>query len=129
MARSDYNCSIKWSSQNLTAREKIMLKDLSNAESLEKITRDGKFELHVGAIAELLVHNEHSENKDYPVYVVIDTHGNKFQTGSTSFYEALMDIWDALIDEDDTSEVVVEVYQKESKNRAGKAFITCSLVG
>lgn len=124
-----YEASIKESSKELTTREKIKLKDLSNSVNLDALTQqEGKVIIDVDFYVILSVHNEKSkERPDYENIVVVDKGGNKFNTGSESFIRALTDIMDELADAGET-DCTIEVYRKESKNYAGRDFITCSIV-
>lgn len=127
--RSDYNVTIKETSKELTTKEKIRIKDLSNAINLDAATQEeDKILIDVDYYVILGIHNAKSEERpDYDNIVVVDKGGNKFYTGSTSFMEALMDILDELNDAGET-ECQIEVYRKESKNYKGKQFLTCSIV-
>ena len=124
-----YEATIKFSTKELTAREKIKLKDLSNSQNLDALTQaEGKVIINVDYYVILGIHNEKSkERPDYDNIVVIDKDGNKYNTGSTSFIAALTDILDELTDAGET-DCTIEVYRKESKNYKGKDFITCSVV-
>lgn len=124
-----YEATIKVTSKELTAREKLKLKDLSNSTNLDALTQaEGKVIIDVAYYVILSIHNEKSkERPDYDNIVVVDKDGNKYNTGSTSFITALTDILDELADADET-DCTIEVYRKESKNYKGKDFITCSIV-
>lgn len=124
-----YDVKIIETSKELTARERIMVKDTSNAISLDEITQNpegGAVVLNVAAYAVLAVHNEKSDSKDYTKYLLIDESGNKYVTGSESFWEAFKAIWDEMADAGEAYSI--EVYRLESKNYKGKSFITCSIV-
>ena len=127
--RENYNVSIKETSKELSAKEKIRIKDLSNAINLDAATQEeDKLLIDVDYYVLLAIHNSKSEERpDYDNIVIVDKGGNKFYTGSTSFMEALMDILDELNDAGET-DCQIEVYRKESKNYKGKQFITCSIV-
>lgn len=127
-----YSASVKEASKELTAKEKIMLKDLSNAESLDLATTEAEFNntkttINVDFYAKIAVHNEKAEDKDYETLVVVDKNGTKYYTGSQSFATAFMDIYDEMTEAGET-EIVIEVYRKESKTYKGKQFITCSII-
>lgn len=124
-----YEATIKFSSKELTAREKLKLKDLSNSTNLDALTQaEGKVIINVDYYVILSIHNEKSkERPDYDNIVVVDKDGNKYNTGSNSFITALTDILDELCDAGET-DCTIEVYRKESKNYKGKDFITCSIV-
>ena len=125
----NYEVHIKGSSKELTAREKIRLKDLSNSTNLDTLTKEhGNVVIDVDYYVILAIHNEKSEERpDYENIVVVDKAGNKFNTGSASFIRSLEDIVDELADAGET-DYSIEVYRKESNNYKGKEFITCSLV-
>ena len=123
----DYEVKIRETSKELTPRERIRMKDFTNAVQLDEACAEGSFILTPDAYAILDVHNERSkEDKDYTKYLIVDKSGNKFITGSNSFYKALMEIWSEIADTGE--EFSVEVYRVPSKNYKGKFFLTCSLV-
>lgn len=124
---SDYEVKIVNTSKELTPRERIAIKDFTNAVQLDEATADGSFILTPAYYAELAVHNEKSEkDKDYTKYVFVDTAGNKFVTGSKSFFKSFMEIWEEMVDVGE--EFSVECYKVASKNYKGKSFLTCSIV-
>lgn len=121
----DYEVKITASSHDLTARERLMYKDTSNAIRLDEATAKGTIVITPVAYAVLEIHNEKGDDKDYNNYVVLDSEGNKYVTGSSSFWKAFEDIWDEMSGENETFEI--EIYRLESKNYKGKQFITCSI--
>ena len=125
----DYEVHIKETSKELTPREKIKLKDLSNSTNLDALTKEhGNVVIDVDYYVILNIHNEKSkERPDYENIVVVDKAGNKFNTGSSSFIRSLLDILEELTDAGET-DCQIEVYRKESNNYKGKEFITCSIV-
>lgn len=126
-----YSVEIIESSKELTAREKISAKDFSNATALDTELMDANASIVITPSAYLIlnVHNEHSKNdKDYKKYLIIDTAGNKFVTGSESFFTAFKDIFDAMSKDAPGEEYSIEVYKKPSKNYQGKHFLTCSIL-
>lgn len=127
-----YSASVKEASKELTAKEKIMLKDLSNAESLDLATTEAEFNntktiINVDFYGKIAIHNEKAEDKDYETLVVVDKNGTKYYTGSQSFATAFMDIYEEM-SEAGEDEIVIEVFRKESKTYKGKQFITCSVI-
>lgn len=127
-----YKAIVAECSKELTVRERIALKDTSNAESLDRLTADAKISnekviIDVDFYATLNIHNEHSDNKDYINFIVVDKDGYKYVTGSQSFITQFKDIVDEM-KEAGEEDIKIEVYRKESKNYKGKDFITCSLV-
>lgn len=121
-----YNVTISSASRELSARERIAIKDFSNAIPLDEATKDGKLVITPVDYAVLDVHNEKSDNKDYKKFVVIDAAGTKYVTGSENFFDSFMEIMEEMSGEDE--EFSIEVYQMESKNYKGKSFITCSIL-
>ena len=121
----DYEVKIAGSSHDLTARERLMYKDTSNAVRLDEATAKGAIVITPVAYAVLEIHNEKGDDKDYNNYVVVDSEGNKYVTGSSSFWKAFEDIWDEMSGENEPFEI--EIYRLESKNYKGKQFITCSI--
>ena len=130
--RNNYSVKVAESSKELTAREKLMFSDTSNASKLDDVVEIGSTVVITPVdYAVLSVHNESSENKDYEVYVIVDKGGEKFVTGSTSLWNSFYDIWDVMHDsiaDGDAEEYQIEVYKKESKNYKGKYFLTCSVI-
>lgn len=121
-----YSATIISASKELTAREKIMFKDTTNAIALDEITQEKTIVIAPVTWAIITVHNEASDSKDYEKIVIMDDKGDKYVTGSNSFRESFIDI-----DNDmraDGEDYCIMVYRRESKNYKGKSFITCSLV-
>lgn len=125
--QKDYEVKIKSTSKELTARERVMLKDTRNAIKLDEAVGETPLVISPAYYAVLDIHNEKSkEDKDFENYVVVDTDGFKYITGSTSFFEAFTEIVEEM---DGTGEdYQVEIYKLDSKNYKGKQFITCSIV-
>ena len=121
-----YKVTIKETSKELTARERIMLKDTTNAIKLDEACSEDHFIITPVAYAVLGIHNEKSDNIDYENYIIVDDAGNKYVTGSASFWSAFSEIWEEMAEEDEAYQIAV--YKVESKNYKGKHFITCSIV-
>lgn len=120
-----YSVEIKECSKELSKKERVMLKDTSSALRLDELTKQSEVELIVDYFAILDIHNDKSEDKDYLNYVVVSKDGKKYITGSNSFFNSFMNIYSEMRDE--TEPWTLIVYRKESKNRPGKDFISCSL--
>lgn len=124
-----YSVKIRYASKELSTKERIQIKDTSNAISLDDLTmQEGNITIEYAYHVVLDVHNEKSDNKDYTKIVVVDKGGTKYVTGSESFGTALSDIVDEMVDAGEGDNIAVEVYRKDSKNYKGKQFITCSIV-
>lgn len=121
-----FKVTIKEASKELTAKERISIKDTTNAVKLDAATQDGNVTINPWFYAVLDVHNDKATPSDYENYIVVDTNGTKYATGSSSFWNAFIGIWDEMKDEDE--EYSVEVYRSPSKNYAGKDFLTCSII-
>lgn len=124
--RTNYNVNIVSCSKDLSAKERVMLKTMTDAVRLDSATADGAIEIMPDFWAELQIHNEKSQDKDYSNYIIVDRSGNKFVTGSSSFWDSFMDISSEM--EGETEEWGIRVFQQPSKNYAGKGFITCAII-
>ena len=124
-----YEVTIRESSKELTPKERIKIKDLSNSQNLDALTQNEESVVINYAYHVILdIHNEKSKDRpDYQNIVVVDKDGNKFNTGSNSFITALEEIIDEMVDAGE-EDIVIEVYRKPSKNYKGKDFITCSVI-
>lgn len=124
-----YSVKIRETSKELSAKERIAIKDTSNAISIDEVTAtEGSIVIQYDFHVILDVHNEKSDNKDYSKIVVMDKGGTKYVTGSESFRAALIDIVDEMVDAGEGDNITIEVYRKDSKNYKGKQFITASIV-
>lgn len=121
-----YSVKIVNASKELSARDRVAVKDTTNAIALDDATKDSPLVIAIDYYVELAVHNEKSEDKDYKKYVVVDKSGNKFVTGSESFFTAMLEIMDEMTDAGEDFEI--QVYRMPSKNYKGKEFLTCSIV-
>ena len=121
-----YSVKIVNASKELSARDRVAVKDTTNAIALDDATKDSPLVIAIDYYVELAVHNEKSEDKDYKKYVVVDKSGNKFVTGSERFFSAMVEIMDEMSDSGEDFEI--QVYRMPSKNYKGKEFLTCSIV-
>lgn len=123
-----YSVKIANSSRELTKKERVALKDTSNAIRLDEACEGAKLVIMPTGYVVLVIENEASEDKTYENYIIFDKGGNKYVTGSETFFNTFMEIWDEMYDGDDTEEFEIEIYKRDSKNYKGKQFITCSIV-
>lgn len=128
---ANYSATITEASRELTPKERVMFKDLANATNLndfakESIASGVKPIITVRDYAVVSVHNEASEDVDYDNYLVVDNEGNKYYTGSVSFWNKFMDIYKEMSTVEE--EWAIELSLVPSKKYAGKEALTCSLV-
>lgn len=122
-----YSVEIKTASKELSAKQRIQLKDTTDAVKLDTATQGGECVVIVPDFyAELSIHNDKSEDKDYKNFVIVATDGTRYVTGSESFMNSFLNIYEEMKDEQE--DWALKVYRMPSKNRAGKDFITCSLI-
>ena len=122
-----YTVKIEESSEELKGKQRIIMKDTSDALKLDEATEGGNsIVIKVEKWAILKVHNEKSDDKEYENYIIVDSEGHKFVTGSQSFWSSFINIYEEMKDEDE--EWAIKVYRLPSKNYKGKEFITCSVI-
>lgn len=121
-----YSVKIQFASKELTAKERVMLKDTTNAVSLDEATQGAPLVIDPDYYVTLMVHNEKAEDKDYKKHVIVDKTGTKYVTGSESFITSFIAIMEEM---DGTGEEFqIQVYRMPSKNYKGKEFLTCSIL-
>ena len=124
-----FTAKIRESSKELSAKERVAIKDTGNAISIDEVTAaDGTLVIDYDYHVIIDIHNEHSDNKDYVKCVVVDKSGKKYVTGSQSFTNALVEIVNEMADAGEGDNIQIECYRKESKNYKGKSFISCSII-
>ena len=121
-----YSVSIAETNKELSAKERIRLKDTSDAVKLDEATKEEAVIITPNAYAILNIHNEKSDNKDYNNYLIEDADGTKYVTGSASFWASFIDIY--LEMKDETEPWQIKAYRLPSKNYKGKEFLTCSII-
>ena len=121
-----FEAKIREASKELTAKERVKFKDTTNAVQLDDATKENPLVIAPDFYVIPDIHNERSEDKEYVKYIVVDKAGNKFVTGSESFFTAFKSIFDEMGGTNEDYEI--EVYRMPSKNYKGKEFLTCSIV-
>ena len=121
-----YLVTIEETSRELTAKERVQLKDTTDALKLDEVTQFEAITIKPVLSAVLNIHNEKSDNKDYKNYVLVDESGQRYVTGSDSFWSSYKNIENEMAGSEE--EWAIKVYRKPSKNYNGKEFITCSIV-
>lgn len=129
MAIKDYRTEITSSSRTFTGKERVKMKDLSLAAGIDAtVTPDQPFQLHVADWAVVHVENDRAKDgnsKAYDTLILIDNEGRKFNSGSPSLMESFLDIWEEMSGEDEDYDIII--YQRPSRNRPDKYFLTCSI--
>ena len=122
-----FTVTITEASKDLTAKERIALKDTSNAIRLDQVcTPDESFVFNPVLYAKIHVINPNSEDKEYDQYIFISKDGTKYMTGSVSFFDSFINIWNEMKDEEE--EWGIEVTKHPSNKYKGKYFITASVI-
>lgn len=125
MKNNEYKASITFCNKELSGREKISFKDLSDSRPINDLQAGEIITVEIwGTVA---IHNEHSESKDYINTVIIADNGQKYNTSSNSFFNAIDSIYDELQDAGDYDPFAIRIIKKQSKNNSG-SFLTCALV-
>lgn len=125
--REGYNAQVEFCSKELDVRERIKIKDTSNAQRIDELLENGTLTVDIDYFAVVNVHNERAkQDKDYSQLILVDKGGNQYSSGSNSLIEAVEDIYEELADAGIT-DFVIDIFRKQSKNHAGKYFITCAL--
>lgn len=131
---SMYKAEIRESSREFTKRDKLRFTDTGNADSLNDLTKGGKFRLAPVDFALVHVTNPNAKpdkmtgevRDEYDVFIIADKNGDMYQTSSASFYESFRRIWDVMT-EDDPEEFEIDVARVPSANNSGD-YLTCYIV-
>ena len=124
---TNYTVTIIEASQELTARDKIKLKDTAECISLDKASQENPMlEIPVDGYVVLQVHNERAKSGD-PDYeqLVILSGEDKYITGSGSFRTSFLDIYKEMANDPDPW--AIRVVRRPSKNYSGD-FMKATLV-
>ena len=129
---TNYSATIIESSRELTPKERVMFKDLGNANKLNDMAEEA-FASDAKAIIDKIkgyvvvsIHNESAETEDYENYVILDDAGEKYYTSSKAFWNSFKSIWDEMKDADEDWGIQLNLIP--SRNYAGKKVLTCSLI-
>lgn len=127
MENRSYFVEIEECNRELSARDRIAIKQTDNATKLDvAVTPDNPLRIAPDFYAILKVHNENGDDKEYANYVVIDKDGEKYVTGSGSFFKPFIEIYEEMEQADEDYEI--EISKRESKNYKGKYYLTCNIV-
>ena len=123
----DYIATINFCSKELDVKQRIAFKDVSDCISLDEATQQDAVIINVDYYGKVDIHNEKSDNKDYSKYIIADKDGQRYVTGSESFWRSLTEIADEVTDAG-LPDWAIRVFRRPSKNYKGKDFITCSII-
>ena len=121
-----YSAKILETSKELTKKEKVNLKDTTAAIKIDEVTKEGPVIIYPAFYGVLEIHNDKATPEDYENYIVVDKGGDKYVTGSHSFWSAFKAIAEEMEGEDE--EWGVKVYRLPSKNYTGRDFLTCCII-
>ena len=121
-----YSVKIQFASKELSAKERVMLKDTTGAVPLDEATQGAPVVIDPDFYATLMVHNEKAEDKDYKKHIIVDKAGTRYVTGSDSFKSSFVNIMEEM--DGSGEEFQIQAYRMPSKNYKGKEFLTCSIV-
>ena len=121
-----FNSTVKSCSKELTAKERIAIKDTQSAIKLDEAVNGEGVDISVDYYAVVGIHNDKATPVDYDNYVLVDYDGNKYVTGSQSFWNAFESIANEMAGEEEAWGV--HVYKRPSKNYSGKEFLTCHII-
>lgn len=124
---AEYKATVKESSWEMSAREKLRYTDFTDVVQLDEATQSGDLIIDVDKWAVINVHNEKSDTVDYVKYVIIDKDDQVYVTGSESFWNSFTQIYEVMSEEGETT-CSIKVYRRESKNYKGKDFLTCRII-
>lgn len=110
----------------LSKKEQLALTIGDNSVALDAEAENGSFVITgIRGYAVLAIHNDKATgDKDYVKYIIITENGN-YSTGSESFMNTFIDIFENMEGESDWG---IEVIRKPSKNYNGKYFLSCTVV-
>lgn len=115
--------TITETSMQLTAREKLMMEDTTDATKLNDL--EDVLIITPKAYAMLHVEDDQGENDPYDKFIVIDAEGKKYTTGSKAFHDNFMKIWNVMAEEGEPYQI--KIYKVKSNKRDG-SFLTCSII-
>lgn len=121
-----FKSTITFSSKELSAKERVKFKDLSDAMQLDEATQNSHVDIYPDFYVELHVENDKADTKEYDKLVIVDGDGNKWVTGSESFKRAFSDIAEEMGGESEPWGI--RCFKKPSKNYKGKDFLTCTII-
>lgn len=117
--------TLTYANCELSAREKIKMKDISDSRPISEMQTGDIITVDVWGLVQ--VHNENLDDPDYQNLIIKTSQGEKFHTSSNSFFLSLDDIQSELDSAGETGSFDIRIVKKQSKNNSGQ-FLTCALV-
>lgn len=109
----------------LSAREKIKMKDISDSRAISELQTGDVITVDVWGLVQ--VHNENLDEPDYQNLIIKTPQGEKYHTSSNSFFLSLDDIQTELDEAGESGAFDIRIVKKQSKNNSGQ-FLICALV-
>ena len=123
---ANYLASFKEGSRAFTVKERLKYKNFNDAIQMEDVIKAGNT-IHVADWLVYDVLNEALDNPEYTKYVIVDTEGQAYVTGSPSFWKEFMMIWGELNEAGELDGMEIKPFKSPSRNFNGE-FMTCALV-
>lgn len=128
----NYNVTIEKASRDLTVKEQIQFKGVLDLNALDDMVQLDGPALVIKPVLWVLqkVHNERARGtqKDYTKMVIQVEGGDMYTTGSSSFIEAFLDIWED-VDKLTASgeEWGIRIFKRPSKNYEGRGYLLAAI--
>lgn len=111
----------------LSKKEQLAITIGDNSLALDAEAEGGPFVITgIRGYVKVAIHNDKAkgDDKDYSKYIILTENGN-YSTGSESFMNTFIDIFENMEGETDWG---IEVIRKPSKNYNGKYFLSCTVI-
>lgn len=112
---------------DLTKKQIVAITTADDSLPLDATAEQGEFEINnILGYVKVAIHNEKANgDKDYTKYIILCEDGTSYSTGSESFMNTFITIFNQMEGEDDWG---IRVLRKPSKNFSGKYFLTCAII-
>ena len=117
--------TLTYANCELSAREKIKMKDISDSRPISELQTGDIITVDVWALVQ--VHNENLDEQDYQNLIIKTPQGEKYHSSSNRFFLVVDGIQSELDDAGESGAFDIRVVKKQSKNNSGQ-FLTCALV-
>lgn len=112
---------------DLTKKQIVAITTADDSLPLDATAEQGEFEIDdILGYVKVSIHNEKANgDKDYSKYIILCADGTSYSTGSESFMNTFISIFNQMEGEKDWG---IKVLRKPSKNFSGKYFLTCAII-